>query len=294
MTTTPGAEDGVRVVILTGLSGAGKTRALQSLEDLGFFCIDNLPPELVPRVVEFIGSSPAKRVGLVMDCRSERLAGSLLKALDDLDQSGIRYDIIFLEASEQAITRRYQESRRRHPLSPEGSVVDGIREEQRRLGDLRRRAALILDTSDLSPHELKVRLSEFLLSNVPALVIRFISFGFKFGSVQDADFVFDVRFLPNPHYVEKLRSKTGSDGEVAAHIFSTATALAFFADLERLMQRVADLVMAEGRDHLTVAIGCTGGRHRSVAIVERLASRMERPGRRIAVEHRDIAREPSP
>lgn len=290
----PRVEDGVRVVILTGLSGAGKTRALQSLEDLGFFCIDNLPPELVPRVVEFIGSSPAKRVGLVMDCRSERFAGSLTSALDDLAKSGIAYDIIFLEASEASITRRYQESRRRHPLSPEGSVVAGIREEQRRLGHLRRRAALILDTSDLSPHELKVRLSEFLLSHVPALVIRLISFGFKFGSVQDADFVFDVRFLPNPHYVESLRNQSGLDPEVAAHIFSTDAALAFCGDLERLMKRVADLVMAEGRDHLTVAIGCTGGRHRSVAIAERLALKMDGPGRRIAVEHRDISRETSP
>lgn len=284
----------IRLVIVTGLSGAGKTQAIKHLEDLGFFCVDNLPPALVGKMAELVGGSTGKvaRVALGIDLRGGDFFGHTLDALAELERAGVPYQILFLEASDEALVRRFKETRRRHPLAPEGRVLEGIRAERERLQAIRGRATYILDTSDLAPQDLRKAITEMFAGEAKEkrLFITVVSFGFKHGLPLDADLVFDVRFLPNPNYVASLKDLTGSDVAVRDYVFRWPVARAFMRRLTRFVEFLLPQYIAEGKTQLAIAIGCTGGQHRSVAIAERLAEALEQRGFTVLREHRDVAR----
>lgn len=280
----------LELLIVTGMSGAGKTEAVRSLEDLGFFCVDNLPPNLIPKFMELLAQAdpPPKRVALVMDIRGGHFFDSFFEALQLLECEGYDYEILFLEASDEALVRRFKETRRRHPLSTVGEITEGIMKERKRLQDIRGQADIIIDTSDLTPPRLKERIRDlFAHGKSSSLVITIMSFGFKYGLPLDADTVFDVRFLPNPYYEEKLRAKTGEDELVAAYVMHTPAAEAFQRKLTDLLLFLLPWYVVEGKSHFVVAIGCTGGRHRSVALAENLCRAIEEQGYQVTVKHRD-------
>jgi len=288
-------DEGPRFVILSGLSGAGKTQALDAFEDAGFFCIDNLPPQLIPTLVDLLRreGSKVERVAVVCDARGGEYFGELGAMLEALQERKVDYRLAFLEASDSTLVRRFKETRRRHPLAPEGSVVDGIRAERRLLAGLRERAGLIIDTGELSPQQLRSRLNEQLIGEDrrSTIVFAFVSFGYKFGIPIDADLLFDVRFLPNPHWVPELRPLTGRDAKVRDYVLESEGAGDYFDRLLPLLDFLFPRYAAEGKAHLTVGIGCTGGKHRSVAIAEHLSTHYRRRGYATIVRHRDIARE---
>jgi len=283
----------IRLLIVTGLSGAGKTQAIRSLEDLGFFCVDNLPPLLIPKITELCQQSggKVKRVALVMDVRGSLLFGSLDEELRKLSQQGIRYEILFLEASDAVLVRRYKESRRQHPLEEDGSILEAISAERERLQELRGAANIILDTTEMTVHDLKKSLTEKFadLDQGTLFSINMLSFGYKYGIPLDADLVMDVRFLPNPNYVEELKSHTGLDQRVVEYIFSYKETEDFLRLYGDLLSFVMPFYIREGKTRLVVAIGCTGGQHRSVALAEFLAARL-RPEYQVQVHHRDLSR----
>ena len=284
------------LVIITGMSGAGKTIAVQSLEDLGFFCVDNLPPVLIPKFAELIEQSRGRiaRVALVIDLRGREFFTALTEALNDLRENfSLRCEILFLDATDSVLVRRYKESRRRHPLAGDGPPLEGIRLERKMLEDLKEMATQVIDTSNLKPAELKERIvSRFGNLGSGTLSISITSFGFKYGVPIDADLVFDVRFLPNPHYVEELRPKTGLDPEVYDYVMKWPDTQQFLAKLLDLLHFLIPQYHKEGKSHLVIGIGCTGGKHRSVAIAEYLgrilgASETET----VRVNHRDAERD---
>jgi UPF0042 nucleotide-binding protein len=283
----------IRLLIVTGLSGAGKTQAIRSLEDLGFFCVDNLPPLLIPKITELCQQSggKVKRVALVMDVRGSLLFGSLDEELRKLSQQGIRYEILFLEASDAVLVRRYKESRRQHPLEEDGSILEAISAERERLQELRGAANIILDTTEMTVHDLKKSLTEKFADPEQGTLfsINMVSFGYKYGIPLDADLVMDVRFLPNPNYVEELKNHTGLDQRVVEYIFSYKETEDFLRLYGDLLSFVMPFYIREGKTRLVVAIGCTGGHHRSVALAEFLAARL-RPDYQVQVHHRDISR----
>jgi len=287
----------VRFVIISGLSGAGKTRVLQSLEDLGYFCVDNLPPGLIPKFAELCSRPESKltRVALVTDIRGGEFFDSLFESLEYLEESGFPYQILFLEADDETLVRRYKETRRRHPLAQQGSVLEGIREERQRLQELRGRATWIIDTTDLAPQKLREQIIEIFSRDegLQKMIITLVSFGFKHGLPLDADLIFDVRFLPNPHYVEALRPLDGNDERVREYVMKWPAAQRFLRRLQGLIEFLLPHYEHEGKSQLTVGIGCTGGRHRSVVIAERLAEWIRGKGYTVLVEHRDISREPA-
>ncbi|WP_124728357.1 RNase adapter RapZ [Staphylospora marina] len=284
-------EQSLDLVVITGMSGAGKTVAMQSLEDLGYFCMDNLPPVLLPKFAELLrqsGGAP-RQVALVIDLRGREFFTSLFESLDRLEtQHGVRCQILFLDADDQTLVRRYKETRRRHPLSPDGTPLDGILQERKLLAEIKGRAHQIIDTSSMKPAELKEKIaSRFSRGDDPAMTVTFMSFGFKHGLPIDADLVFDVRFLPNPHYVDHLRPLTGKDPEVAKYVMERAETKQFVEKLFDLFQFLLPQYSREGKSSLVVGIGCTGGKHRSVAITEALYHHfMEQ--HRCRVTHRDI------
>lgn len=287
----------IRLVIVTGLSGAGKTQAIRCLEDMGFFCVDNLPPSLIPKITELCRQSNGrvKRVALVMDVRGTLFfdsLGELGEELGKLCQQGIQYEILFLEASDAVLVRRYKESRRQHPLEEDGSVLEAIRTERKRLQELRGAANVILDTTDMNVHDLKKNLKDIFQNkeNGTHFSITILSFGYKYGIPLDADLVMDVRFLPNPHYVDDLKNLTGLDSQIHEYLFS-------YEETGNILGRYCDLLIyslpyyiKEGKTHLVVAIGCTGGQHRSVALTERLAAELS-GNYKVQVHHRDLHRE---
>lgn len=283
-----------RLVILTGLSGAGKTQALRCLEDhLGFFCVDNLPPSLIPKFADLCARSavPIQRLALVVDIRGGELFKDVFEVLAELDREAIPYEIVFLEASDEALVRRFKESRRPHPLG--GELLEAIRKERACLEELRGRAHKVIDTTSLTPHQLKEQLIA-LFGNGESLRrfrITFLSFGYKYGIPLDADLVIDVRFLPNPHYIDRLRPLTGEDQEVKDYVFSSPVTSEFLAKFTSLIEFLIPLYMNEGKTMLTIAVGCTGGRHRSVAIANRLAELLAAKDYQAAVRHRDIQRD---
>ena len=288
--------EALQFVIITGLSGAGKSQAMDSFEDAGWFCVDNLPPELVPTLVDLFRREGSKvdRVAVVSDVRGGEYFGALEQLLDELHERGVEYTLVFLEASNEALVRRFKETRRRHPLAAGGSVIDGIRKERQRLAGLRERAHLIIDTSDISIHQLKARLNEDLINHTRRtnIVFAVVSFGYKYGIPIDADLLFDVRFLPNPHYDLRLRPLTGLDEEVsdvrpASRPGTSEYLERLFPLLDFLFPRYA----AEGKAHLTIGVGCTGGRHRSVTIAELIGQRYEKQGYYTVVRHRDLTRD---
>ncbi|MBI2524823.1 MAG: RNase adapter RapZ [Candidatus Rokubacteria bacterium] len=291
----PAANDPPRFVIITGLSGAGKSYAIKCLEDLGYFCVDNLPTTLIPTFAELCAQSTReiKKIALGVDVREGEYLAHLLEILAELRAKGHVPEVLFLEAADEALVRRYHETRRRHPLAGDGSVLDGIRAERKALAHLREIADRIIDTSGLTVHQLKERLVE-AYSVRPAegaLAVSLISFGYKHGIPYDADLVFDVRFLPNPHFVESLRALDGRDAPVTDFIFSQPESRELLTRLQELVQFLLPLYQREGKAYLSVAIGCTGGRHRSVALVEALRVFLEGLGYRPTVRHRDLGRE---
>lgn len=282
----------MKFVIITGLSGAGKSEAIRSFEDLGYFCVDNLPANLIPRFYDMCRESNSiDKVAIVCDVRGGRFFDHLFDSLEALEREGAEYVILFLEADEQTLVRRFKASRRRHPLASQGSLLDGIREERRRLEGIRGRAHRIIDTSSLTPHSLKEAIAEHFSDNpMERMTVRVVSFGFKNGVPPDADLVLDVRFLPNPHWVESLADLTGLDGPVMDYIFKWPVTQQFVTKLFDLMDFLLPHYLNEGKSHLIVALGCSGGRHRSVALAERLVEFLRGRGFLASVEHRDLAR----
>jgi len=286
------------LVIITGFSGAGKSTVMNVFEDAGYFCVDNLPPEMIRGLAELFRhpGQKVRRAAVVCDVRGGEFFEALNEVLDELPSSGLTHRVVFLDADDATLLTRYKETRRRHPLSPGGSVPVGIGAERAVLQPLRERADLVIDTSGLSAASLRRRVINELLPAVAdrALAVTFSSFGFKHGPARDADLAFDVRFLPNPHYVDELRPLTGHDPRVAAYVARDGKLEAFYERLYALLDFLLPQYVAEGKAHLTIAIGCTGGRHRSVTIAEHLAGRYrDREGLSVGVVHRDAHLTPS-
>lgn len=283
----------INLLIITGMSGAGKTVASQSLEDLGFFCVDNLPPLLIPKFAELIEQSGGRiqKVALVIDLRGREFFDTLSDALAQLDEmKRIHYQILFLDSSNHALVRRYKETRRRHPLAPEGLPLEGIEAERKMLEELKGRANLIVDSSHLKPAQLKEKITNYFSTVDSKLTVNITSFGFKYGIPIDADLVFDVRFLPNPHYVDELRPKTGLDEQVSAYVFQYEQTKEFIKKLDDFIAFTLPHYEREGKSQLVIGIGCTGGKHRSVAISEHLGQKFKEHYM-TRVTHRDIDRD---
>jgi len=284
----------LQIVIITGMSGAGKTVAMHSFEDLGFFCVDNLPPMLLPKFLELMRESGSKmnRVALVMDLRGREFFDQLFQILNDLEQtSWMIPHILFLDADDATLVRRYKESRRSHPLAKSGMPLEGIQLERKLLEELKGRAQTIYNTSTMKPKELREKIAKQFSNNKTGLFrINIISFGFKHGIPIDADLVFDVRFLPNPFYIESMKPKTGLDQEVYSYVMKWNDTTKFLEKLTDLLQFMLPLYKREGKSQLVLAIGCTGGQHRSVAIAEYLGEKF-RDDYHVEVTHREIKNE---
>jgi UPF0042 nucleotide-binding protein len=280
-------------LLITGLSGAGRSEAAHSLEDLGYFVVDNLPPALLSTMAELV-SRPGgpSQVAIVVDARGGVFFGELSKALDELQQLRVDYRILFLEAADEDLVNRYEATRRRHPLAPADRVVEGIRKERLMMESLRGDADLIIDTTGLTPHELRDRIRDAFSDAPPeqGLQVSITSFGYKFGTPRDADLVLDVRFLPNPHWIDDLRPLPGTDERVRGYVEGQHQYRAFLDRLEALLEVVVPGYVAEGKSYLTVAVGCTGGRHRSVVVAEELGRSFAERGMPVTVAHRDLAR----
>jgi len=287
------SEAKVNLVVITGHSGAGKSEAIAAFEDGGYFCVDNLPPRMIGSLGELFRheGSGVRNAAIVSDVRGGEYFEDLLEVLDDLGGDSLKPTVLFLEADEETLLDRYKETRRRHPLAPEGRIVDGIRAERARLAPLRERADVVMDTSDLTGGELQRRIAEELLGEEEGgkLALTLLTFGFKNGPPRDADLTLDVRFLPNPHYDDALRPLTGLDAAVRAYVESGTQAGEFYGRLLPLLEFLVPAYVAEGKSHLTIAIGCTGGRHRSVTVADRI--RRDLAGRDdvvVRVKHRDV------
>ncbi len=283
----------MRFIIVTGLSGAGKTEATRSLEDLGFFCVDNLPPTLIPKFAEACVQSEGKieKIALVIDIRGGKFFDSLFQSLNYLKDNEFKYEILFLDASDEVLVKRFKETRRRHPLALDGRIITGITEERNRLREVRDKADSIIDTSKLATRELREKISSLYGENTKIernLSITVLSFGFKYGIPVDADLVFDVRFIQNPFYIPELKRFSGMDEPVKKFVMENKETKIF---MEKLMDMIAFLIpnyINEGKRQLIIAIGCTGGRHRSVAIANGLSERLIKGGYVSNIEHRDI------
>lgn len=285
-------------VIITGLSGAGRSTAAKVLEDLGYFVVDNLPPELVATMVELGSRShgAVTRIAVVMDVRSRAFSSDLRSVVRDLAERGMRPKVLFLEANDAVLVRRFENVRREHPLQGDGRLVDGIAAEREVLRGLREEADLVLDTSDRSVHELRRALEEGFaaggdLDGVPALRATVVSFGYKYGLPVDADLVVDVRFLPNPFWIADLRDKTGEDPQVRDYVLAQEGAREFVEEYGKLLALIGAGYQREGKHYLTLAVGCTGGKHRSVVMSGQLAELLRASGIRANVVHRDLGRE---
>ncbi|MFA7467442.1 MAG: RNase adapter RapZ, partial [Desulfotomaculaceae bacterium] len=263
-----------RMVIVTGLSGAGKTQALRCLEDMGYFCVDNLPPALIPKFAELCAQSGRhiNNIALVVDIRGGEFFQTLSEVLDEMERGDVSFEVLFLEASDETLVRRYKESRRRHPLGRHGEVLRNIQEERQLLEEIRGRSGKIIDTSDLSNQQLKEKLTDLFEYDAEAsqLQITVISFGFKYGIPLDSDLVIDVRFLPNPHYDPVMRPMSGNDSPVRDFIFNSPVTAQFMEKFTDLVEFLIPRYIDEGKTTLMIAIGCTGGMHRSVALANRL------------------------
>ncbi|ENG4425787.1 RNase adapter RapZ [Listeria monocytogenes] len=282
----------LKLVIITGMSGAGKTVAMQSLEDLGYFCVDNLPPSLLPKFWELMKESDKMdKIALVMDLRGREFFDSIEPALDELDNTNfITTKILFLEADDKVLVSRYKETRRHHPLEPNGSVLDGINAERELLSDLKGRSQLVINTSNMAPRELRERINnEFQTEDKDVFNVQLMSFGFKYGIPIDADLVFDVRFLPNPHYIDKMRPLTGLDEDVYEYVMKWPETQTFLDKLVDLLMFTLPFYKREGKTQLVIAIGCTGGQHRSVALTEFVSKAIQQKYE-TTISHRDMKR----
>jgi UPF0042 nucleotide-binding protein len=285
----------ISFVVITGLSGAGKSYAIKCFEDMGFFCVDNLPTTLMPTFADLVARAGDRRdrVALGVDVREGEYLSHLLDALVALRQRGHAVEVVFFEANEEALVRRYRETRRRHPLAPDGNVLDGIRAERKALTTVREVADRIVDTSSMTVHQLKDMLIEAYVTpkERPGLAVSLVSFGFKHGVPFDADLVFDVRFLPNPHFVEKLRPLDGREPQVREFVMKHEESRELLRHVQDFLRFVLPAYQREGKAYLTIAVGCTGGRHRSVALIEELRPFVEGLGLAPTLVHRDIDRE---
>lgn len=287
----------MRFVVVTGMSGAGKRSALKMLEDVGYFCIDNLPILLVPKLAELltVPNAEINKIALGMDIRSRYGSDDLMQALDELDTLGIAYEMLYMDASDEVLIKRYKETRRNHPLAGNNRVDQGIVKERKTLAPLRARADYILDTSRLLIRELKREINHIFVENkeYKNLYVTVLSFGFKYGIPSDADLVFDVRFLPNPYYIEELRSLSGNDKPVQDYVMDNDKAGKFLKMLTDMIRFLIPNYITEGKTQLVIGIGCTGGKHRSVtlanALYEALAETESDYG--IKIEHRDIEKD---
>jgi UPF0042 nucleotide-binding protein len=281
------------IAIITGMSGAGRTTAAKVLEDLGYFVIDNMPPQLLDSVVELATGPGADvdRIALVIDVRGRQFFGDLRQTIRSLEERGIGVRVLYLEASTQSLVQRYEAARRVHPMAGEDRIVEGIAREKEVLAELRAEADLVVDTTSLNVHQLRDKLIEaFGEPGDTTMVTNLVSFGFKHGVPRDADMVFDVRFLPNPHWVPELKPYTGLDGPVRDYVLGQPDAKEFLDHLLPLLDLVVPAFRREGKRYLTIAIGCTGGRHRSVALTEEVATHLRRSGDAVQVNHRDRQR----
>ncbi len=278
--------------IITGLSGAGKTHAIRALEDLSFFCVDNLPPALLPRFAELCvqGESVLNDVAVVIDIRGGQFFDDLFQALDELKKQGTQYEILFLEASTEVLIKRFKETRRRHPLASQGPLLEEILLERKRMEGLRGIANKIIDTSELSPKELKTQIADLYgpYNDKVKLHITMMSFGYKYGIPLDADLVVDVRFIPNPYYIDSLRALTGCDREVQEYVCQSPLTEEFLRKYEDTLSFLLPHYVEEGKTHLVIAIGCTGGQHRSVVLANCLGERLSSQEYRVMIRHRDI------
>ena len=280
------------LLIVTGMSGAGKSSALHALEDLDFFCVDNLPPALLPQFTKLLNEEPQhiRRAAICVDVRGGEYFYSIFAALEQLDKQDVRYEILFLDASDEALVRRFKESRRPHPLLPNGRLLEGIEKERSKTSFLKGRANHILDTSDLTPHQLVETVQKLFMhpEEKSQLLVHIVSFGFKFGLPLDADLLFDVRFMPNPYWVEDLREFTGLHASVIDYVMKWPVSRMFLNKLVDLMDFLLPNYKLEGKNQLVIAIGCTGGRHRSVTVAEKLADELRLRGYTVDVSHRDV------
>lgn len=283
---------GLDVTVITGMSGAGRSEAADVLEDLGFFVIDNLPPALIGKVAELArGGDRPHRYGLVVDVRSGVFIDDLGAALANLRASGAHTRVLFLDASDDALVRRFEATRRRHPLAVTDRVHEGIQKERALLGELKGSADVVLDTSQLNVHELRDRLVDIFSEEITSdLQVSIVSFGYKHGLPLDVDLVFDCRFLPNPHWIEELRPLDGRDAPVRDYVLGQPDTQAFLEELRRLFELTLPAYEREGKSYLSIAVGCTGGRHRSVAIAEQLGQVLVGLGSDPSVRHRDVER----
>lgn len=286
----------MRFVIVTGMSGAGKSTALKMLEDMGYFCVDNLPIPLMPKFAEMISTpdSEVSNVALGIDIRGGQAFHNLEKNLKQIDEIGIHYEILFLDAGDDILVKRYKETRRQHPLGGDGHIDRGIAKEREKIAFLKMQATYILDTSKMLTRELRLELEKIFVEgkDFKNLYITVMSFGFKYGIPQDADLVFDVRFLPNPYYIEDLRPKTGNDQEVRDYVMDNDKAREFLDKLTRMMDFLIPNYILEGKNQLVIAIGCTGGKHRSVTLANALYQFLEpKESYGVRIEHRDIGKD---
>jgi UPF0042 nucleotide-binding protein len=280
------------VVIVTGLSGAGKSIAIKSFEDIGFYCVDNLPTALIPIFTDLAVKSKIDRVALGIDVRERDFFTGLFEALDALQSNSHRLEILFLEAQDAVLVRRFSETRRKHPLAIEGSVLEGILHERQRLEALRQRATRILDTSDFTVHELRafIQMTYATQDSMGRMQTLVLSFGFKFGVPSNTDLVFDVRFLPNPHFDHELRAYTGQDPRVVQYVLDDPVSKRFLARLCEFLAMLMPLYEKEGKSYLTISVGCTGGKHRSVVTAEAVERHLRQLGYRVTCHHRDMAK----
>lgn len=286
----------MKFVILTGMSGAGKSTALKMMEDIGYFCVDNLPIALIEKFAELADLQDAElqKVAVGVDIRSGQALDELQDVLDRLKKKGERFDILYLDSQDEVLVKRYKETRRSHPLAGNERVDKGIQMERKRLEFLRKQADYIVDTSNMLTRELKVELEKIFVrnQNYQNLFITIVSFGFKYGIPTDSDLVFDVRFLPNPYYVEGLRQKTGNDREIREYVMQFPEAGQFLHKLEDLVKFLIPNYIVEGKTQLVIGIGCTGGKHRSVTLANALYERLaDREGYGIKIEHRDVQKD---
>jgi UPF0042 nucleotide-binding protein len=282
----------VRLVVVTGLSGSGKTAALKALEDLGFFCVDNLPVALLPKFLELgvLSGGEIQKVALGMDLRERHFLERYRETFQEVRRLGLRAEVLYLEAADDVLVRRFSETRRRHPLGEDRSVTQGIREERRLFEELKETADLVIDTSEMSVHDLKKALWQYFKQGPEdnTLQVNLVSFGYRYGIPAEADLMLDVRFLPNPYFVPELKRHTGTEPKVRDFVFRFEESREFFRRFSELVGYLIPLYEKEGKSYVTVAVGCTGGKHRSVAMVEQLRERLGELGRVVRVLHRDV------
>jgi UPF0042 nucleotide-binding protein len=284
----------LRIIIISGLSGSGKSTALKTLEDLGFFCVDNLPVLLLPKFIELCQGSihDVSKIGLVMDVREREFLMEYPRMLGLLKAEGYHIELIFLECSDELLIQRFSETRRQHPLSDEGSVAEGIQAEREKLGELKALADKIIDTSELTVHQLRMLLEDYFQQLATrSMHITFMSFGFKHGVPHDIDMLFDVRFLPNPYFVSELKDLEGTDRRVADYVLRSAETRVYVQKLQDFISFQIPLFEREGKTYLTIAIGCTGGRHRSVVIADYLQQLFPRETYDVYINHRDLKKQ---